>query len=162
AIQQLSTAARGSRCATDRRRRVRRGSRGVGHDARITGARGTVWSAGRRAHRDRDGLLRRPDLSGGSGGTGRGRGHRQEPQSDRSQAAAHVAARRRHRDGGGLMSMDPHEMDELLGAYALDAVDDDERRELDEYLASNPRAQSEVQHHREVATYLAWSGADAP
>ena len=54
------------------------------------------------------------------------------------------------------------ELDELLGAYALDAVDLDERRVLDEYLASNPRAAAEVEQHREVSTLLAFSGSDAP
>lgn len=56
----------------------------------------------------------------------------------------------------------PDELDELLGAYALDAVDDDERAEVERYLAGNPRARNEVQQHREVATMLAFSGADAP
>lgn len=60
------------------------------------------------------------------------------------------------------MSMDPTEMDELLGAYALDAVSDEERRAIDDYLLANPRARAEVQEHREVATMLAWSGMDAP
>lgn len=60
------------------------------------------------------------------------------------------------------MAMNPFEMDDLLGAYALDAVDDDERRAVEDYLASSPRAQAEVQEHREVATMLAWSGMDAP
>ena len=46
--------------------------------------------------------------------------------------------------------------------YALDAVDDDERRAVEDYLAANPRARAEVQQHREVATMLAWSGMDAP
>lgn len=57
---------------------------------------------------------------------------------------------------------DVHELDELLGAYALDAVDPDERRRVEDYLASNPRAAAEVQQHREVATMLAYSGSDAP
>ena len=60
------------------------------------------------------------------------------------------------------MPTDPFEIDELLGAYALDAVDDDERRAVEEYLLASPRARSEVQGHREVATMLAWSGMDAP
>jgi len=60
------------------------------------------------------------------------------------------------------MAMNPFEMDELLGAYALDAVDDDERRAVEDYLAASPRARAEVQEHREVATMLAWSGMDAP
>jgi anti-sigma-K factor RskA len=54
------------------------------------------------------------------------------------------------------------DLDELLGAYALDAVDVDEARRVEEYLASNPRAAAEVQQHREVATMLAFTGADAP
>lgn len=60
------------------------------------------------------------------------------------------------------MSFEESELDELLGAYALDAVNDDERRAVDEYLSVNPRARHEVQEHREVATVLAWSGTTAP
>jgi anti-sigma-K factor RskA len=56
----------------------------------------------------------------------------------------------------------PDELDELLGAYALDAVDADEARLVEEYLLTNPRAAAEVQQHREVATMLAFTGADAP
>ncbi len=55
-----------------------------------------------------------------------------------------------------------NELDELLGAYALDAVDADERRRVDDYLEINPRAAAEVQAHREVATMLAFTGMDAP
>ena len=54
------------------------------------------------------------------------------------------------------------ELDLLLGAYALDAVDADERRRVEEYLESSPRAAAEVQAHREVATMLAFSGMTAP
>lgn len=57
---------------------------------------------------------------------------------------------------------DMDELDELLGAYALDAVDDDERRRIEDYLAVAPRAAAEVRAHREVASVLAFSGADAP
>lgn len=60
---------------------------------------------------------------------------------------------------GGLMD---HELDELLGAYALDALDPDERRAVEEYLAVNPQARAEVREHQEVATFLAFSGAAAP
>jgi anti-sigma factor RsiW len=60
------------------------------------------------------------------------------------------------------MSNDPYDLDELLGAYALDAVSDEERRAVDDYLLANPRARAEVQEHREVATMLAWSGMNAP
>ncbi len=55
-----------------------------------------------------------------------------------------------------------NELDSLLGAYALDAVDDDERRRVERYLRSNPRAAAEVSEHREVATMLAFTGMDAP
>jgi anti-sigma factor RsiW len=57
---------------------------------------------------------------------------------------------------------DDHELDELLGAYALDAVNDDERRAVDQYLLVNPRARAEVEQHREVASLLAWTGTPAP
>jgi hypothetical protein len=56
----------------------------------------------------------------------------------------------------------PEELDELLGAYALDAVDDDERREIEQYLLANPRARSEVDQYQEVAGMLAFSGSAAP
>jgi anti-sigma-K factor RskA len=57
---------------------------------------------------------------------------------------------------------DAYDLDELLGAYALDALDDDERRRVEDYLEVNPRAAAEVQAHREVATMLAFTGMDAP
>lgn len=56
----------------------------------------------------------------------------------------------------------PDDIEELLGAYAVDAVDDSERRQVDAYLAANPRARAEVDQHREVATLLAFGGTDAP
>ena len=59
-------------------------------------------------------------------------------------------------------SDDPYELDELLGAYALDALEPDERRRVEEYIAVNPRAAAEVQQHREVATMLAFTGMSAP
>ncbi|MDQ3738890.1 MAG: anti-sigma factor [Actinomycetota bacterium] len=54
------------------------------------------------------------------------------------------------------------ELDELLGAYALDAVSDDERRQVAEYIERNPRARAEVESHREVAAHLAFGGAAPP
>jgi anti-sigma-K factor RskA len=57
---------------------------------------------------------------------------------------------------------DTYDLDELLGAYALDAVDGDERRRVEDYLEINPRAAAEVREHREVATMLAFTGMDAP
>ena len=59
-------------------------------------------------------------------------------------------------------SGDAYELDGLLGAYALDAVDADERRRVDDYLQVSPRAAAEVQAHREVATMLAFTGMNAP
>jgi anti-sigma-K factor RskA len=59
-------------------------------------------------------------------------------------------------------SGDAYELDELLGAYALDAVDADDRRRVEDYLEINPRASAEVQAHREIATMLAFTGMDAP
>jgi hypothetical protein len=63
-----------------------------------------------------------------------------------------------HETGHG----DVYDLDELLGAYALDAVDDRERDRIEDYLRSNPRAAEEVARHREVATMLAFTGMDAP
>jgi anti-sigma-K factor RskA len=57
---------------------------------------------------------------------------------------------------------DTYQLDELLGAYALDAIGADERRRVEDYLEINPRAAAEVQAHREVATMLAFTGMDAP
>ena len=53
-------------------------------------------------------------------------------------------------------------IDELLGAYALDAVDDHERRQVEAYLETDPRARAEVEAHREVAAMLAFSGERPP
>jgi len=36
------------------------------------------------------------------------------------------------------------EIEALLGAYALDALDEDERARVDAYIAANPRARDEV------------------
>jgi anti-sigma-K factor RskA len=54
------------------------------------------------------------------------------------------------------------ELDELLGAYALDAVDDDEREQVEAYLARTPEARSLVAEYRETAALLAHSGTEAP
>lgn len=60
------------------------------------------------------------------------------------------------------MSPTHDELRDLLGAYALDAVDPDERDLVREHLAGCARCRAEVQEHQEVATYLAHGGADAP
>jgi len=43
----------------------------------------------------------------------------------------------------------------VLGAYALDAVDEAERAQIEAHLATSPRARAEVERHREVAALLA-------
>ena len=51
---------------------------------------------------------------------------------------------------------------ELLGAFALDAVDDDARDVIEAHLAGCPRCRAEVEGHRETAALLAHSGERAP
>ena len=51
---------------------------------------------------------------------------------------------------------------DLLGAYALDAVDPEEAAAVEEHLAGCPRCTAEVAEHREVAAMLAHTGAPAP
>jgi hypothetical protein len=58
--------------------------------------------------------------------------------------------------------MTHNEIAELLGAYALDAVDADEAALVEDHLASCARCRSELADHREVAALLGHSGADAP
>jgi hypothetical protein len=55
-----------------------------------------------------------------------------------------------------------HDIQELLGAFALDAVDDEERDVIDAHLAGCPRCRAEVEGHRETAALLAHSGERAP
>ena len=54
------------------------------------------------------------------------------------------------------------EIAELLGVYALDAVDDEEREAVERHLTTCPRCAAEVAEHREVAASLAHTGAPAP
>jgi hypothetical protein len=54
------------------------------------------------------------------------------------------------------------EIEELLGAYALDAVDGEEQVEISDHLLECPRCRAEVAEHREVAALLAHGGGDAP
>jgi anti-sigma factor RsiW len=55
-----------------------------------------------------------------------------------------------------------HELDELLGAFALDAVDGDEREQVERYLESSPRARAIVAEYRQTAAFLADAGTEAP
>ena len=54
------------------------------------------------------------------------------------------------------------EIEGLLGAFALDAVDDDEREIVEDHLRDCPRCRAEVEQHREVAAHLAFAGSAAP
>jgi len=54
------------------------------------------------------------------------------------------------------------EIQDLLGAYALDAVEPDEVAAIEDHLRECPRCRAEVAEHREAAAFLAHAGADAP
>lgn len=54
------------------------------------------------------------------------------------------------------------EIEALLGAYALHAVDADEAEIVERHLEGCPRCRSEVEGHRDVAAMLANTGGDAP
>jgi hypothetical protein len=54
------------------------------------------------------------------------------------------------------------EIEELLGVYALDAVEPSERDLVDQHLSTCAKCRAEVAEHREVAALLAHSGAPAP
>ncbi len=54
------------------------------------------------------------------------------------------------------------DVEQLLGAYALDAVDPDELIAIRDHIASCPRCATEVAEHQQVAGLLANSGGDAP
>jgi anti-sigma factor RsiW len=54
------------------------------------------------------------------------------------------------------------EIEDLLGAYALDAVDGDEARQVADHLVECARCRAEVAEHREVAALLAQGGSPAP
>ena len=56
--------------------------------------------------------------------------------------------------------MSDPELDALLGAYALDALEADERARVEEYLAGNPTARREVDEMRESAASLALAPVD--
>lgn len=61
------------------------------------------------------------------------------------------------------MTVQGHDgVEELLGAYALDAVDADEADRVERHLAVCARCRAEVAEHREVASLLAYPGAAAP
>ncbi|MGH9179686.1 MAG: anti-sigma factor domain-containing protein [Acidimicrobiales bacterium] len=60
------------------------------------------------------------------------------------------------------MELTHTEIEELLGAYALDAVDPQEGDAVELHLRECPRCRAEVAEHREVAASLAQVGSPAP
>jgi hypothetical protein len=58
--------------------------------------------------------------------------------------------------------MSHEELSELVAAYALDAVDSDEARLVEEHLNVCPRCRAELAEHCEVTALLAHTGAPAP
>lgn len=56
----------------------------------------------------------------------------------------------------------PRELEELLGAYALDAVDGDERDQIEAWLARSPEARQELTGLRETAALLTHPASEAP
>ncbi|MEX2660049.1 MAG: anti-sigma factor [Acidimicrobiales bacterium] len=61
-----------------------------------------------------------------------------------------------------MTKLNHQEIEELLGAYALDAIEADESAEIGDHLLSCARCRAEVAEHREVAALLANGGTDAP
>ena len=105
-----------------------------------TCARRSRSSADGRAGRDRAGVLRRPHLPGGRHAARRAGGHGEEPDPVGTEPAARRAGR--HRDRGMARELSGQELDDLLGAYALDAVDGDEREQVEAYLDREPAART--------------------
>jgi anti-sigma factor RsiW len=54
------------------------------------------------------------------------------------------------------------DIEALIGAYALDAVEPDEREAVEAHLATCPRCRAELADHLEAASMLAYTGAPAP
>src|SRR5262245_65530962 len=61
-----------------------------------------------------------------------------------------------------MTSLTHDEIQELLGAYCLDAVDPDEVEAIEAHLPDCPRCRAEVAELREVAALLANNDTDAP
>lgn len=61
-----------------------------------------------------------------------------------------------------MTSRTHEDIQELLGAYALNAVEADEADLIEAHLDTCPRCRAEVEGHREVASMLGNSGGDAP
>ncbi|MEY2397499.1 MAG: hypothetical protein QOJ00_673 [Actinomycetota bacterium] len=55
-----------------------------------------------------------------------------------------------------------NEMHEMVGAYALDALENDESEVFERHLSECPRCRAELRDHRETAALLAHAGSTAP
>ena len=60
------------------------------------------------------------------------------------------------------MDLSHDQIEDLLGAYALDAVEAAEQETVTAHLRTCPRCRAEVEAHREVAGMLGNAGAAAP
>jgi hypothetical protein len=60
------------------------------------------------------------------------------------------------------MGMSHEELQELLGAYALDAVEPEDATRVEQHLEVCPRCRDELRCHREVVGVLAYAGQEAP
>jgi len=58
--------------------------------------------------------------------------------------------------------MTHEEIEELLGVYALDAIEPAERLEIEAHLSGCPRCRAEVAAHQEMAALLGSAGTEAP
>jgi anti-sigma factor RsiW len=61
-----------------------------------------------------------------------------------------------------MMALDHDQAQELLGAFALDALDPEEADAVDVHLRECPRCRAEVGEYREAASLLAFGGVEAP
>ena len=117
---------------------------------------------------DRPGLLWREHLPGGGGDPRRAGGDRQEPDPVRAGSAPHQPGRARREAGRSrVVSRDEpepthEEIQELLGVYALDAVDPETAAVVERHLGECVRCSTEVAQHHEVAGLLANSGGASP
>ena len=57
---------------------------------------------------------------------------------------------------------DPRQLEELLGAYALDALDEEEAAAVERYLATDPRARAEDFQKRVNGHYVTRGTQNAP
>ncbi len=54
------------------------------------------------------------------------------------------------------------ELQELVAAYAIDALETDEVDAVEQHLTTCPKCRAELQDHRDTAGFLSYAGADAP